>query len=152
MLPKNHLIVGIIFSILFYLIFHITLFDLFLIFFASVLIDFDHYIWYVYRKKSPNLKKAYLWFKEKRKIWFKFPEKEREKYKRAYLIFHSIEFWIILSMLSFVNKIFVFILIGVLFHMIFDFIEIIYFKEKYYSKLSLIWIYIKNNKNKKHFY
>jgi hypothetical protein len=151
MLIKIHAMFGIIFSVLFYLIFHITLFQTFLIFFASIFIDFDHYIWYVYRKKSFNPIKAYFWYKEKRKMWFKLSEKEREKYKRAYLIFHSIEFWIILFLLSYLNKMFLYIIIGLLFHMILDFIEIIYIKEKYYFKLSLIWIYI-NNKNKKHFY
>lgn len=151
MLPKIHAIFGIIFSILFYIIFHITLFAAFLIFLASVLIDSDHYIWYVYTKKSLNITKAYIWFKEKRKKWFKLSQKERDKYKRAYLIFHSIEFWVILFLLSYFNKIFLYMLIGILFHMILDFIEIFYIREKYYFKLSLVWIYLKNH-NKENFY
>ena len=151
MLPNTHAILGAVFFILIYFIFHITLFNTFLIFFATVFIDFDHYLWYVYRKKSFNLIKAYFWFKEKRKKWLQLSEKEREKHRRAYLIFHSIEFWILLFLLSFMNKLFLFILIGVLFHMIFDYIEIIYVKEKFYFKFSLIWIYLKND-NKKHFY
>lgn len=151
MLPKTHVILGAAYSLFVYILYNITIIEAFLIFFASVLIDFDHYLWYIYRKKSLNLKKAYFWFKEKRKIWIKLSEKEREKYKRPYLIFHSIEFWIFLVILSFVNKLFLFILIGILFHMIFDYIEIINIKEKIYFKFSLIWIFIKN-KDKKHFY
>lgn len=151
MLPKTHAILGAIFSILIYIYFHISLLNTVLVFLASVFIDFDHYIWYFYRKKSLNLKKAYYWFKKKKHDWLKLSEKEREKYNRAYLVFHSIEFWILLLILYFVNKIFLFILIGVLFHMIFDFIEIICVKEKFYFKFSLIWIFIKNE-NKKHFY
>jgi hypothetical protein len=151
MLPKTHAILKAIFSILLYVLFHTSLFNVLIVFLSSFLIDFDHYLWFLYRKKSFNLKKAYFWFKEKRKKWLELSKKEREKHRRAYLIFHSIEFWMLLLFLSFFNKIFLFILLGVLFHMIFDYIEIFYVKEKFYFKLSLIWIYLKN-KDKKHFY
>ena len=128
MLPKTHAILAAIFSLLIYFIFHLYLFSVVLIFLASVFIDFDHYLWYFYRKKSLNLKDAYFWFKEKRQKWLKLSKKGREDYKRVYLVFHSIEFWIILGLLSFINQIFLFILIGVLFHMILDYIEIFYVK------------------------
>jgi hypothetical protein len=151
MLPKTHAILGAVFSLLIYFIFHLSFFNVILIFLASVFIDSDHYLWYVYIKKSINLKNAYYWFREKREKWLKLSKKEKEDHKRVYLIFHCIEFWIVLLALSLTNKIFLFILIGVLFHMIFDYIEILYLKEKLYPKFSLIYIYFKN-KDKKHFY
>ena len=151
MLPKTHIILGAIFSLLIYFFLHLSLFSVILIFLASFFIDFDHYLWYIYKKKSLNLKNAYNWFKKKREKWTKLSKKEREIYKRVYLVFHSVEFWIVLLALSFINKIFLFILIGVLFHIIIDYIEIIYTKEKLYSKFSLIYIYFKN-KTKKDFY
>lgn len=151
MLPKIHVLVGLIFSILFYFILNISLIGVLLIFLSSFLIDTDHFFWYIYRKKSFNLKESYFWFKEKRKQWLQLSENQREKYKRPYLIFHSIEFWIILVLLSFLNKLFLFILLGIIIHIILDYIEIIYLKEKFYMKFSLIWVFIKN-KNKPHFY
>jgi hypothetical protein len=151
MLPKTHAILGAVFSLLIYFILHLSLFSVILIFLASVFIDFDHYLWYIYKKKSLNLKSAYNWFKKKREKWTKLSKKEREIYKREYLVFHSVEFWIVLLALSFISKIFLFILIGVLFHIIVDYIEVIYMKEKLYPKFSLIYVYFKN-KNKKYFY
>lgn len=151
MLPKIHAILGLIFSFLMYFMLNATILEALLIFFASFLIDFDHYLWYIYRKKSFNLKNAYSWFKEKRKKWLVLSEKEREKYKRPYLIFHSIEFWIILFILGYLNQIFFYLLLGILFHIILDYIETIYIRDKLYPKLSLIWVYTKN-KNKEHFY
>jgi len=150
MLPKTHAILGIIFSIVVFFIFNISIFQTLLIFFASFLIDFDHYMWYVYKKNEYSVKKAYFWFKGKRKKWFNLSKKERDKYKRPFLVFHSIEFWIILVLLSFINKIFLFILIGVLFHMTIDYIEIFRIKERFYPKFSLLWVFIKNE-DKPHF-
>jgi len=152
MLPKTHIILGIIFSILIYFIFKVSLFDITLIFLASVFIDFDHYIWYFYEKKSLNLKHAYYWFIENRKKWLMLSKKQRGDYKRVYLIFHSIEFWIFLLILSFINRIFLLILVGVLFHMIFDYIEIINKRERFYPKLSLVLTYLNNSKRKKNFF
>jgi hypothetical protein len=152
MLPKIHALIGIILSILICLIFHISLFYTFVVFFASVFIDFDHYVWFVIKKKDFSLKNAYHHFKEKRKIFHKLSNKEKHKHKMPYLIFHVIEFWIILFLLSYFNKIFLFVLIGTLIHMLLDYIEIIHNKTLFYPKLSLILTYFINQKKKKHFY
>ena len=60
MLPKWHILFGAIFSMLVYFIFNINLFQVSLIFLASIFIDFDHYLFYVFRKKDFNLKRVYL--------------------------------------------------------------------------------------------
>jgi len=134
MKPKYHIICGALFSICLFLIFNylqipITTFQLLIIFFSSVLIDVDHYAYYVFIKKNFNLIKAYNWFVRKRKKWIRISIEERKKYKNPILIFHGIEFWILLLILSFYYKPFWFILIGVFFHLFLDYIDLIYYHE-----------------------
>ena len=150
MLVKYHIILGAIASFLIYLAFQITPFQATIIFLASFLIDFDHYLAYIFYKKDLSLHHACLWFLERRRKWVKLTKKQKEEYKRVILIFHGIEFLIILLALSFYNKIFLFVLIGISIHLILDYIDQIYYGDKIYSKLSQIFVYLKN-KNKKEF-
>src|SRR5665811_17865 len=88
-----------------YLIFPtLSLIGLGIFFFASVLIDVDHYIFFVLRKKSWNLRKAYKHFRDLGKYLRKLPIKERQKYHTGIYIFHGFE------PMAFV------ILMGILFH------------------------------------
>ena len=62
MYPKQHLILGVVFaSLLFFLFPKVGIIGFFLISFSAVLIDVDHYLYYVYRKKDWSLKKAFHW-------------------------------------------------------------------------------------------
>ena len=61
MFPTVHLLASII-PLLFMFPVYKYLSFVFLI--GSYLIDFDHYLWYVYFKKNINLKKAYFWCRE----------------------------------------------------------------------------------------
>ena len=147
MIPKHHIIAGAIISIIIFLIFQLTPAQTLIIFLSSFLIDIDHYIYYAVKKKDFNPIKATKWFFKKRKIWIKLTPKERKKYKRVIIIFHGIEFWILLIIFSLFNRIFLFIFIGVAIHMLLDFIELIHLNEPFYSKLSVIQV-IRTNKNK----
>ncbi len=147
MLPKIHIIFGAIISIIIYLVFNLNLIQAGLIFFASFLIDFDHYFYYIFLKKDFSLKNAYCWYIKKMKILLVLPKKERETFKKPIFIFHGIEFWFLLIIFYFFNKIIFFILVGILTHMILDFLELIYIKESLYSKFSQIYTSLKN-KNK----
>jgi len=147
MLPKSHILSGAVFSVIIYLIFPITPFQFTLIFLSSFLIDFDHYLFYAFNEKNLSLKKAYKWFVKKREKWIKLPLKEKKQYKKPLFIFHGIELWIILFALSSININFIYILIGIGFHMVLDFIDLIYYKESLYSKISQIYVYF-SNKNK----
>jgi len=113
MLPKTHIILGIIFSIALLYFFKISLFSASLVFSTSVLIDFDHYLFYFSRNKNLNLKKAYYWHKS-------IPD----NHKPIMQTFHSIEFLLLVLLLSFIWKPFIFILIGMIFHSIIDIIDI----------------------------
>jgi len=70
-------------------------------------------LWYVTYKKDLSLRRAYFWGRDTRK-------------KDQLHIFHTIEFWILMFVLSFVNFIFLLIFAGMVFHLIFDFVEYIY--------------------------
>lgn len=148
MLPKSHIISGFVFSILIYFIFSITVLQAFLIFFASVFIDFDHYLWFVIKKKDFSLKKAYKWFKEKKKKYLSLNLKERQEYKKTFLIFHGIEALLIVFLLAYLNKLFLYVLIGMVFHLVLDYIEFISIKEPLYSKISQTAVLIKNKGKK----
>jgi len=119
MLPKIHAILGAVFSILIYFIFHISLFNAFLILFASIFIDFDHYVLYVEKKNDFSLKNAYNFLKKE----------SSKKHKPMLHIFHTIEFMILILVLSFFWQGFLFIFIGMIFHSALDIGDLIYHKK-----------------------
>lgn len=135
MLPKKHALLGIIFSILIYFIFKITYFEAFLIFFASVFIDFDHYIWYIIKKKDFSLKKNYN--------LLKFLEKPP---RPIMVVFHTIEFILLVFVLSFFFNFLFFILIGMIFHSILDVIDMQYKGILNLREFSLIRYLVRDKK------
>jgi len=149
MLPKKHFIFGLIFSLILFLIFKITLAETIIIFLSSFLIDVDHYFYYVFRRKNFNLIKAIKWFGAKRKKFKKLSSLEKRKYVGGFNCFHGLETLIILGFLGFsVSKYFYFILIGAGLHLILDYIEIFY-NFHYPLKISLIYDFFKFKKLKK---
>jgi len=157
MYPRTHFVVGLIFSIIIlFSIKEISLFNFLVVvifFLSSILIDSDHYIYYVVKKKDTSLEKAYRWFIERTGKIDSIPFEKQKEYKKIFLVFHGIEFWIFLYILSNSFYIFAPILFGFLFHMIFDWIDIL---DKgngwgvFFSRVS--WIYLLlGNKNKKEF-
>lgn len=149
MLPKTHFFIGLLVSILIYLLFpSIGIFSASVILLSSVLIDFDHYLYYVIKKKNFSLKKAYTWFFNHRKIFIKLTKKQKENFERTIIIFHGIECWILLLLLMYFNKIFLFILLGVIIHMVLDFIELYLIQSPFHIKTSQIYVHIKNKNTK----
>jgi len=127
MLPKWHLFFGFLFTYLIYWFTSLTTFQASLIFLSSVLIDFDHYIFIMKRKKIFNLKKAYFWNKN-------LPD----KHKPIMQIFHTIEFLAFTFILTFFWEGFLFILIGMLFHSILDIIYLFNKKAVFTREFSFI--------------
>ena len=91
MLPKWHILFGALLSLALYLFFSISLTNSLIFFLASFLIDVDHYLYYVYRKKDLSLKRAFRWFIALDKKHCSLPRKERNKYDYGVVIFHGIE-------------------------------------------------------------
>jgi len=151
MFPKFHVLLGLIFSIIVFLIFpFIGLLGLTIIFLSSFLIDFDHYLYYFFNKKSLNLKKSYLWFKEKGEKFSKLPKKEMKNYSLIVSYFHGLE-WVILFFIlgHFFQNFFYFVGIGMLFHLVLDWIYS-YLTLGRFFKISVIFDYF-HNKNLKKF-
>ncbi len=148
MTPKYHVLFGLIFILILYLAFSPTTFILAVIFFSSILIDVDHYILYFFAKKDLSLRKAYKFFIERKELWLSMPLEKREKCKRAVFYFHGIEFLAFILLLSFFSSFFIPVFLGCLFHLFIDLIELYFYKEPLYCKISQIYVYI-TNKNKK---
>ena len=74
---------------------------------SLILIDVDHYLFYFLYYKDISLKNAYYYFLNKPK-------------KVHLFIFHTIEFWTLLLLLSFITPFFLAILIGIFLHIIQD--------------------------------
>lgn len=149
MLVKYHVISGIILSALIWFVFpSIGFFGFALILLSSFLIDADHYLYSRLEYKTKTIKEAYQTLMKKREQWLKVPSYERTQFKRGVFVFHCIEFWIILALLSLFFKFFLFVLIGVLIHMTLDFIDLKKNKEPLYTKFSLIYLIYKNKGRK----
>ena len=94
-----------------------------IIFFSSFLIDFDHYLYYIYKNRNFDPVRAYNWFRKKGEELFKLPKEERKKYFVAPYIFHGLE-WVLLFILLglFVSSYFIFIAVGMVIHLVLDWI------------------------------
>jgi hypothetical protein len=121
MYVKYHVFYGLIFSALVYFIFpQINLFGALIIFSSSILIDFDHYLIYVFRKKDLSIKKAYWYCRYLGDKYRNLPKKTAEKVHTPLAWFHSIEALIIINLISLIFPIFWFVFIGMVFHIATD--------------------------------
>ena len=145
---KWHILIGFTASYILIQFFNFPLSTGIIIFISSWLIDIDHYLWYTFEAKDPNPFHAIKWYLKSIPRWHNLSFKEREKFKRGVFILHGISFWIILTILSFVQEIFLWILIGVTIHMVADLIDLTRRGEPLYNKILPYYV-IRRNKNKK---
>ena len=122
-----HIIIGIIVSLLLYPVYGL---NVLIIFISNLLIDADHYLWYLIKIKDINLFRAFRFYKN-RKI--------RPKYGKVLHIFHTLEFLILTLLLSFYFKIFFLILIGIVIHLISD---VIYEFNNEYCRGFRFWSFL----------
>ncbi len=121
MLPRWHILFGAIFTfILYYFSPRTPKLFLFLVFFASFLIDFDHYICAVLKTGRISLFDAFDYHKE----MLKKEEQEIKKRIRRkgddFHFFHTIEFHILIAILGIYWIEFFYIFIGMIFHSLLD--------------------------------
>lgn len=136
MYVSKHIILGAIFSTFIYFIFNLTLFQSLLIFLSSFLIDTDHYAFYVKKKKELSLKKAYHW-------WSKDLPRN---HKPILNIFHTVEFHLLVLVLSFYIPLFLYVFIGMIFHSLLDILYLAYFNLLGCREFSLIRYLIRDKK------
>jgi len=147
MLPKHHILLGTIFAAALFLIFpKISLIGFLLITASTVLMDVDHYVYYVFKKRDLSLKNAYNWFLKKQERLLLLSKEQRNKVLGPFCFLHGIEILIILLLLGlFVHKYFYFLLIGAAFHL---FLDIIYQRKIHdrLDRISIIYDFIKLRK------
>lgn len=111
------------------------------------MIDIDHYFAAVLAGNGLNLKKAFDWFLLKNK-------NVKEYASKWFILFHGIEFFIILILAwyftdGWISMLFLYILIGSIFHMILDITDLVRNGHPLYFKLSRIYTCYKNSKLKR---
>lgn len=149
MLPKWHVLIGFVVSYILVYFFNFPLLVGLIIFLSSVLIDGDHYLWYGFKTKDWNPLHAVSWFYDLIEKHKKLSHSEKRMFKKHLLIFHGIEFWIILLILGvYINPLFIYILIGVGIHMIADWSKLLCDELPAYTKISQIAVWEKNKSKK----
>jgi hypothetical protein len=147
MYPKQHIILGGIFSALILLIWpSVGFINVLIIFLSSVLIDIDHYLYYVFKKRDWSLSKACRLFENEEEKLKKLSFNAKLNHKIIPVVFHGVEFMGILILLSFSSEIFFFVLIGFIFHMFLDYAVIIRYHYPLYIKFSQIYLMARNRK------
>jgi len=126
MLPGRHILLGALFTLLVWIIYPQTnLIYLFLVFFASVFIDFDHYAASVIKTGRWSLKESFRYHD----IEGKKAEAEKKRGIRRtgdFHLFHTVEFHLVVFAIGFVWIGFWYILAGMIFHSILDIIAMAY--------------------------
>jgi hypothetical protein len=120
MYPRWHILLGAVFTLLIYILVPgINLIYLFLIFFSSFLIDFDHYLCAVYKTKKLRPRHAFDYYK-KRSIDEKNDISQGIKRKGDFHLFHTIEFHLLIGLFSFVWPVLFYLFLGMIFHSLLD--------------------------------
>ncbi len=126
MLPRWHILFGTIFSLLVWLTSpQINPLYIFLIFFSSILIDFDHYLCSALKTKKLGIFHSFEYHKEMGEIQRK--EKDKGIRRRGdFHIFHTVEFHILVGLLSFIWLGFFYVFLGMIFHSLLDIYSFLY--------------------------
>jgi hypothetical protein len=133
MKPRWHILCGIIFGLIIFIVFpEINLLYLLLIFLSAVLIDFDHYMVFVLKTGRISLFNSFKWYEEQLK---KEAEERRNNIKRKghFHSLHTIEFHILVYLLGYLWVGFFYVFIGMVFHSICDFVWLIW-KDRLYKR------------------
>ncbi len=144
MLPKYHILVGILITPIIHVAYSLTLLQSSIIFLSSFLIDVDHYLIYALMRRDLSLKRASNYFSSLKQKWIELPDSERKNKKFVLLPFHGIEFWTFLLILTPLFPLIWFVLIGFVIHMIPDYIDLAYYKYPLSRKISQLHIYYHN--------
>lgn len=130
MYPRWHIIVGLLVAELIFLVFpSIGVPGFLAIFFSSFLMDIDHYVYYIARKKSLCFSGSLKWFSDINEVSKRVPKKDRKHFYSGIYFLHGTEALVILIVLTFFNKLFFYVFLGFIVHQILDLVELIILKE-----------------------
>ena len=142
MLPRWHILLGFVFSIIFWFIFKKTeLLYISLVFLSSIFIDLDHYLNALFKIRSISLRKAFEYHKVLGEIE-KYEQKRGIRRKSDFEIFHTLEFHLLVLLLSFAWIGFLYLFIGMLFHSMLDIIDMS-IKGRLYTRELLLFNWIR---------
>jgi hypothetical protein len=144
---KKHIIYGVLFTSIFSILLNLNLLEYLILFLSTWLfIDLDHVLRYFIKTRNLNPKKFFEAHHKLNENWLKLSKKQKQKYKLPVFIFHNLETLFLIFLLSQLIPIFYLVLMGFLFHMILDYLEIIAHKDPIILKLSLIGLVFYNKK------
>lgn len=151
MFPSKHFFFGLIFSLILLTLFpRIGFFGFALILLSTVLIDVDHYLYYIYKKKDISLRNAIRWSVLTGENYMKLSKKDKKGVYLGVYIFHGIEFVLILMFIMFYFNYspILYLITGITFHHILDLIDLInkdMSTTKVFSLIATLY-YIRNKK------
>lgn len=105
---------------------------------GGVLIDADHYIYYIFKFKKFNPFECNKYFTEDSK------KSDYHIFDGLMLVFHTLEFLIVMIVLSFYSKFALALTIGFASHHLLDFIWFYFFLKRFILNHSLIWWLVKS--------
>jgi len=148
MLPQYHFVYGLIVSLVMYFGFDVGILGCLVFLIATVGIDVDHYLYYVYRKRDWSLRRAVGWFMGKRDVMMKMSRKRRSGFYGGFYFLHGLEILLAVFLVGyFVWDLFYFVALGFLFHLILDWIDQI-LKIDRFDKYFVVWDWFKFRKLK----
>lgn len=125
MLPRWHILLGAILTVIIWLIIPgINMLYLALIFLASFLIDFDHYLCAVMKTGRIELRDAFQYHNELRKQ-YDIEHKKGIRKRGDFHLFHTLEFHALIAILGIFWTPFFYVFIGMVFHSLMDLVYII---------------------------
>jgi len=114
---------------------------------SAILIDIDHYFYYSLTRKDADIRNTYSFFMQLRQKRDEKKQGSRILYFLA--IFHTIEFVVLILILSLFSEIFALITLGIIFHLIIDCIEFMTVKKHLALKSKTIYHYIKTKEEER---
>lgn len=133
-----HVVISSILAFVFYQFFE---WKVALIFVGGVLIDVDHYWWYIYKYKKWNLFECYTFYSDSIK------KRNFDVNIGILLILHTVEFLIAVIILAFYTELALAFLIGLLSHYILDWIQVHNIAGRLIANPSIVMWVIKSIKN-----
>lgn len=120
MLPRWHVILGLLFTIFLWIAAPETnLFYLLLVFLSSIFIDLDHYAHAVWNNKKLSLFHAFEYHKIRDKE-LRLLERKGLKPKTDFHLFHTIEFHLLIALFSIIWAPAFYLFVGMAFHSLLD--------------------------------
>ena len=120
MKPNQHILYGLIVSFIIWYIFpSIQWYGALIIWLSSVLIDIDHYLFFVITRKDVNLKRAYLFFLDAHDELV-VSQIKHKIYDVPLCFLHTFEAVVVMTVLSFYYSTALYVFIGFIMHYILD--------------------------------